>query len=217
MDDGFSATFNIDKLPRHVWESMRLPGADDAHCRIPGFPSIGADPNEPGCLVCVLETDPERLLRCRKEDMPCAGTEIVIRLDPANASGWPTLVSISQTGFGPMLDTMRDVFETHWHQIVADFRLYLERQVIAPGTAWGADLGALSVQTPIGLELTQVTNDAFADRCGMQTGDLLLTLNGIRIHDIAQLWTVLALAEPGTQTHASWVRGDQAIEGTAAL
>ena len=149
MDKGFKAIFNLD-VPRHeVWENCRFDVQGEI-CRIPGFPS--SDTDLPGCRARVLEYEPERCwLRCRKDDWPCIGTEITIRVEPANASGWPTRVHIEQGGFDPSLFPLKEIFETHWLQIVANFRLYLERRVHAPDTRWGPSLVATVQQTPIGL------------------------------------------------------------------
>ena len=90
------------------------------------------------------------------------GTEITIRVEPANASGWPTRVHIEQGGFDPSLFPLKEIFETHWLQIVANFRLYLERRVHAPDNRWGPSLGATVQQTPIGLEIVNIDEGGFA-------------------------------------------------------
>ena len=185
-------------------------------CRIPGFPS--RDSNLPGCRARVFEYEPERCwLRCRKDDSPCKETEITIRVEPANASGWPTRVQIEQHGFDSSLFPFKEMFETHWMHIVANFRLYLERRVHAPDTRWGSSLGATVQQTPVGLAITKVDKDGFAARCGLSPDDVLITIDSIRIHDLAQLWTVLALKQPGSETTVSWVHGRQPLKATELL
>ena len=166
----------------------------------------------PGCVAEILESDPQKFLRCRKLDMPCAGTEITVRLEPANAAGWPTRVTLRQSGFGDALP--RDILKVHWRQIAADFRLYVEREVTVPGTAWGVDLGALFRQTPVGLETTAVVQGGPADRVGLRDGDLLLTVGPIRVHDLAQLWTVLAVLPWDAEVVLGWARGGSRMEGT---
>lgn len=215
-ENGFESTFDI-HLPRHeVWAACQLASEDSEERRIPGFPSFapGDDVGRIGCRVRVLESDPQHLLRGRKEDMPCMGTEVGIRIEPANASGWPTRVTLAQTGFGDELHREPDAFQTHWRQIVADFRLYVEHGIHAPGTKWGVMLGATTQETPIGLEVTAVTDGTLAHRAGMRAGDLLLVLNGIRLHDTQQLWTVLAHIEPATPVDLSWVRERALMEAT---
>ena len=50
----------------------------------------------------------------------------------------------------------------------------------------------------------------------MRPGDLLLSLRGVRVRNLAQLWTVLALASPGETAAAAWVR-DSIRTGSAVL
>lgn len=203
MDDGLESVSHLEVPRAEVWRRCRLPGPTDTHrCRIPGFPSADG---APGCAAEILESEPQKLLRCRKLDMPCAGTEITVRLAPANAAGWPTRVTLRQDGFGGALP--RDILEVHWRQIAADFRLYLEREVTVRGTAWGVDLGALFRKTPVGLEVTAVVQGGPADRVGLRDGDLLLTVGPIRVHDLAQLWTVLALLPADRDLALGWTRG----------
>ena len=145
------------------------------------------------------------------------GTEITIRVEPANASGWPTRVQIEQGGFDPSLFALKEIFETHWLQIVANFRLYLERRVHAPDTRWGPSVGATVRQTPVGLEITNVDEGGFAARCGLSQDDVLIAIDSIRIHDLAQLWTVLALKKVGSKMTVSWVHGRTSFDATESL
>jgi S1-C subfamily serine protease len=82
---------------------------------------------------------------------------------------------------------------------------------------WGVSLGARPKQTPVGLEIDGVDAAGFAEKVGLQVGDLLITLRGIRLHDIQQLATVLALTEPGTSAEVSWARGREAMSGKATF
>ena len=213
MSKAFESVFDIERPLHAVWEACRLP-ADDAGpaCRIPGFPSLDG---QPGCAATVIDLKPQQLLRVRKDDEPCAGTEIAILISPATAGGWPTRVSVRQSGFASWLLAAGDVVEAHWRHIVADFHLYLAHEVTVPGTVWG-DIGAALRQTPIGLEVADTVDGGLASRCGMQTGDLLLTIAGIRIHTIEQLWTVMALLEPGRETAITWARNSRRLAASCA-
>lgn len=209
-DDGFESVSHLEVPRAEAWRRCRLPGpTGEGECRIPGFPSVDG---APGCVAEILESDPQKFLRCRKLDMPCAGTEITVRIESANAAGWPTRVTLRQSGFGDALP--RDVLEAHWRQIAADFRLYVEREVSVPGTAWGVDLGVLFRQTPVGLEATAVVQGGPADRVGLRDGDLLLTVGPIRVHDLAQLWTVLALLPADREMTLGWTRGREWTEAS---
>lgn len=213
MSKAFESVFDIERPLHAAWEACRLP-ADDAGpaCRIPGFPSLDG---QPGCAATVIDLEPQQLLRVRKDDEPCAGTEIAIHLSPATAGGWPTRVSVRQSGFASWLLAAGDVVEAHWRHIVADFHLYLVHEVTVPGTVWG-EIGAVLRQTAIGLELADVTDDGLAALCGMQPGDVLLTIAGIRIHTIEQLWTVLALVDSRREMAITWVRDGRRMAVNAA-
>ncbi len=211
MDDQLEFIGNLEVPQAEAWRRCRLPGATAAdHCRVPGFPSVDG---EPGCAAAVLDCMPQKLLRCRKLDMPCAGTEIAIRLGPANAAGWPTRVTVSQQGFGGVLP--REILQVHWRQIAADFLLYLEREITVPGTAWGIALDADVKQTQTGLAITGAAERGLAGRCGLRTGDLLLTVGPVRVHDLAQLWTVLALLPADREVALGWARGTEWMEGAS--
>jgi len=198
-----------------VWERLRLPGeCPPGECRLPGFPAIDG---RSGCRAGILTSEPQKRLACTKLDDPCAGTAIVVDVGPATAGGWPTRVSVAQSGFSPPLAELPDFLNAHWRRIVADFRLYLEHGVTTPPSTWRASLGAITRETPTGLAVTVVDPDGFADRCGMREGDLLVTLQDVRILDTAQLWTVLAMLNPGDSTAATWVRDGELHAATGEL
>lgn len=198
-----------------VWERLRLPGAPASDtCRIPGFPSSDGSP---GCVVGVESDEPQQRLAGTKLDEPCGGTVIRIEIGPANASGWPTRVSMVQAGFAPPLADLPDYLNAHWRRIVADFRLYVEHGVTAPASTWGASLGATTRETPTGLVIAEVMAEGFADRCGMRVGDLLVTLADVRVLDTAGLWTVLAVFKPGDEVDACWVRDGEMMDAMQTL
>jgi hypothetical protein len=151
----------------------------------------------------------------RKDDEPCAGTEIAVTLESTKTG---TRITVVQSGFGAFLDIVgRDTVFGHGDQIMKDFRLYLERGLSVPGTVWGPGLGARIKQTPVGLEMVAVDPGGFAERLGLSTGDLLLTLGAIRVHDLQQLWTVLALTEVGSKLEVTWARGRESMSGGGAI
>ena len=219
MKDDFEATFVVDLAPDEVWETLttrtvQAETGGDVHYVLPGFPSFAALPL-PGAGCPLIEMEPGRLLRVKKDHQPCAGTEIAVRLEQAETG---TRVTVVQSGFGPFLDIVgRDTVFAHGNQIMNDFRLYLERGLTVPGTVWGANLGARTQQTPVGLEILGIDAGGFAETAGLRVGDLLLTLRGIRLHDTQQLGTVLALTEAGTSADVSWARGRDAMSGKATF
>jgi len=220
MKDDFEATFVVELAPEEVWEALTRrtvagDGEDDAkHYVLPGFPSMPPLEIE-GASCAVLEEDSGQLLRVKKDHHPCIGTEIAVRLEQAETG---TRITVVQSGFGPFLDFAgKDTVFGHGMQIIADFQLYLERGVTVPGTVWGPDLGVKLAQTPVGLEIVSLQPGGFAERVGIRAGDLLLTLAGIRLHDLQQLWTVLALTDPAAEIPTTWARGRESMAGTAKL
>lgn len=217
MSDDYEATFVVELAPAEVWQALTrrtVEGASDAqgetHYVLPGFPSFVAL-DVPGASCTMLEAEDEKLLRVRKDHEPCAGTEIAVTLERAETG---TRVTVVQSGFGAFLDFAgRDTVFGHGDQIINDLRLYLERGLTVPGTVWGANLGARTRFTPTGLEVFGVDEGGFGEQVGLLPGDLLLTLRGIRLHDLQQLWTVLALTDPGTSADVTWARGRQSMSG----
>ena len=209
-------TFHVELPLAATWRRLRVAvEADDdsRHCRIPGFPSMDGGA---GCAATIVESEAQRRLLAVKEDAPCQGSKIAIEIGPANASGWPTRVSVEQSELPSPMAAMPDAVAAHWRMIVADFRLYVEREVVAPPVRWGPDFGALTEQTPLGLVLSAVGPDGFAERCGMCDGDLLLTLGGVRVRSLEELWAVLAVA-PAEGMEATWVRERDTLSGVAQL
>jgi hypothetical protein len=216
MKDDFEATFVLSLAPLAVWEALTRrtrPGAEDGEVRyvLPGFPSF--PPLDVGGASCTLiESDPGRLLRVRKDDPPCQGTEIAVRLERVDDG---TRITIVQSGFAPEFLELagRDTVLGHGEQIASDFRLYLERGLTVPGTAWGWPLGARPQQTPVGVEIDRVDPGGAAEKAGLRAGDLLLTVRGIRIHDLQQLWTVQALTATEATVDLTWARGAEMMSG----
>lgn len=217
MKDAFEATFVVELAPKEVWEALverTVEDGGEVHYVLPGFPSF-PPLDVPGASGSLVEMEVGHLLRFRKDHAPCAGTEISVRLEQEETG---TRVTIVQSGFGSFFDDAgRDTVFTHGAQIVADLRLYLERGITVPGTAWGVDLGARARHTPVGLEIDAVRPGGFAASAGLRPGDLLLTIRGIRLHDIQQLWTVLALTEAGSRQPATWARGRDVMAGAASF
>ena len=220
MKDDFEATFVVDLAPREVWEALTqrtldksTDAGDEVHYVLPGFPSLESLPIS-GASCSPIEIREGQLLRVKKDHHPCAGTEIAVQLEQA---GTGTRVTIVQSGFGPFLEIAgRDTVFAHGSQIVRDFHLFLERGVSAPVTVWRASLGARTKQTPTGLEILAI-DGGFAKTAGLLRGDLLISLRGIRLHDTQQLWTVLALSDPGSSADVTWVRGREVMSTNAAF
>ena len=216
MADDFEKTFVVQLAPPEVWTRLveRTIEADGVvHYVLPGFPSMEPLPIE-GASWTPIGVEPEKRLHVKKDHWPCAGSEILIELD-SHSTG--TRIRVVQSGFGAFLDFAgRDTVFRHGEQIVNDLRLYIERGLTVPGTIWGVSLGAVARETPIGLELARI-DGGFAENAGLQNDDLLLTLRGIRIHDLQQLWTVLALTTPQTVAEVTVARSGEQVVASATF
>ncbi len=213
--DELSESFDVLLPMSAVWDRLRLPGDHAAGtCRLPGFPSMDG---AAGCVLTVDVDEPQRRLGGAKADEPCAGTSIAIEIGPANAGGWPTRLCLVQSGFRAPLADLPDFLNAHWRRIVADFRLYVEHVVVAPPSAWGASLGATTRETPSGLAVVDVAHGSFADGCGMQADDIVMTLANVRVLDTAQLWTVLEMLAVGERVSVTWARGGEILRACEIL
>ncbi len=216
MTDDFEKTFVVEIAPADVWQrlidrTMTVDG--QTHYVLPGFPSMEPLPID-GASCSPIEVEPERLLRLSKDHWPCAGTEIIVELESVESG---TKIRVVQSGFGAFIDFAgRDTVFRHGEQIVDDLRLFIERGLTVPGTAWGVSLGAVPRQTPVGLELTRI-DGGFAEAAGLEVDDLLLTLRGVRIHDLQQLWTVLALTEGASRAEVTVARGRERVTGSGVF
>lgn len=221
MSDVFETTLVVEVAPEQVWKALTertlegKEGDGQLHYVLPGFPSFERLPM-PGASCTPLEIEPGRLLRVRKDHHPCQGTEIAIQLEQAETG---TRITLVQSGFDAAFLEIagRDVVFGHGHQIVADLALYLERGVFAPGRLWGANLGATTHERGYGLEITRVHPGGFAEKAGLQRGDLLVALRDVRVYDTRMLHTVLALTEGGSEAEIGWVRGREVRSAEAAF
>jgi len=221
MSDDFETTVVVEVAPEQVWKALTERtveaaggAAGDVQYVLPGFPSFEALPM-PGARCTLLEAEEGRLLRVRKEDHPCQGTEIAIQLERAETG---TRITVVQSGFGSFLDIAgRNVVFGHGLQIVADLALYVERGVFAPGRVWGVQVGAKTADRGYGLEIERVDPGGFAERVGLATGDVLVSLRDIRVYDIRMLSTVLALSEAGSEAAAAWIREGEVMTGKAVF
>ena len=212
-NEGFQRTFVVDVAPDAVWEALTGPQprhtGDDTVCFLHGF--------EARCSV--LERDPGRFLRLRKDEDPCSGTEIAVRLEHAGSG---TRVTVVQSGFGPWLADVIETFAGVWHMIVADLKLYLERGITIKTHLFdqpppGAGLGCTTVDQLEGLRVTAVETAGCAAGAGVRADDLLLRLNGVRLLTGLQLLDLMRMCQPGQELEVVWARGAELMQGRGVL
>ena len=204
-EDGFEATFVVSTPRAEAWARLEQTQDGDGRWVLPG---VDAPADE-------LEVVPQELLRTRKAVEPCQGTEIVITLEDADTG---TRITFVQYGFGPRFGEARPWLEAGWWAIRADLWVFFEHGVRPARHArpW-ASPGCGVVEAPGGLMVDSVQPGGLADQCGMQPGDLILTLAGAPVVDIRELSILLRSRRPGTETKVRFLRGDQVLAGAGTI
>jgi hypothetical protein len=213
MDDRFEATFGVEVSPDDAWAALTGavptgPGAlEPAPGRkwMPAFEAYGE----------VLEIVPGRVLRVRKETQPCKDTEIAVILE-ATETG--TQVTVVQSGFGAFFEAALEALTIGWEEIVADLALFLERGVraarhLSPWAAIGCDVSRAAP----GLVVGRAYPSGFAERAGLQSGDILVRVGGAPVSNRRQLETLLRLFRTGEDLEVTFVRGRELCTARAAL
>jgi hypothetical protein len=208
-DDRFEVQLVLDVSPDDAWKALTeklVEGKPDGTSYwLPGFEAPGD----------VIEMEPGRVLRVIKAAEPCKGTEILFELE-ASESG--TRVTVVQSGFPAWVKNALEDFTLGWHEIVADIVVFLEHGVRARRHAapW-ASSGMATETTPGGLKVLAVTPGTFAERAGLQSGDLLLKLRGGPMLSRLQLQTMMRACVAGEEIEAVWVRGREKMKAAATL
>jgi hypothetical protein len=209
IEDRFEAEFLIDKTIDEVWASLeRQKGPDPTWLTV--WPRMSGDSTGE-----VIETSKPHHVRVHKHSEPCAGSEIAVSLT-SEENG--TRVLVVQSGFPAWAKDALESFTIGGNQIVADLALYLERgiELSRHSMPWAfSGISAREVQT--GLEVTGVMPGTFAERSGLQPGDILLTLGGAPVLTHLELQTVMRVFRTGQNLDATWVRGTQQQGGSASL
>ncbi len=205
MDDRFEATLVVRTTRDETWEALARGRRADDMWWLPGFDTVAE----------VEEVDEGKRVRTRKVEQPCANTEIIVTVE---ASGSGTKVTVVQSGFGSEFFAQAiDSLTIGWSHIVADVLLYLERGITGGRHArpW-AMLGCNVHETPAGLEVDAVWG-GFAERVGMQPGDLLLTVAGAPVLTRRELETVMRVCPAGREIEATWAHERELVGATNAL
>lgn len=206
MNDRFEATFVVNVPARDAWEAfVREEGSDPAHWWLPGFEATGEE----------IEVDPGRLLRVRKDTFPCEGTEIAVVLESAETG---TKVTLVQSGFGAIFNEMLEALEVGWSHIVADLAIYLERGVrlqrhLRPWATLGCELRS----TAAGLEIGAVIPETFADRVGLTSGDILVSVGDAPVVTRRELETLMRVFRAREKVEATVVRGRELVSESGVL
>jgi hypothetical protein len=211
MKDRFEATFVVDVEKSEVWDALvredRTEPGGPQRLWLPAFPNGTAE---------VLEQRPEQLLRARKDQFPCEGTEIAIELESTETG---TRVTVVQSGFGAAFEAMLNFLELGWAQIVADLIVFCGRGVVAGRheLPW-RDLGFAVRPVPGGVEVAGApAAESFGEKLSLQEGGLILVISSTPVSDLKE-FTAIARALPiGSKVDAAWLRGRERMSGSAVV
>ena len=132
-----------------------------------------------------------------------------------------TTVVITHSGFGEGDDwqqtlsaTSRGVDET-----IADLVCYLETGVgVRRHRGMGEGFHGIGArEVTAGLEVMSVQPGTFAEKLGLQRGDLLVEVAGAAVFGFAELNFCTRAHQPGELLEAAWVRNGQLARGSAEL
>lgn len=199
--------FEVSGTPAEAWKALaelRVGRVEGDDWWLPGWE----------CRCRTVEVEPDERLVVRKAVEPCAGTLITVTFEHANTG---TRIRVVQSGFDPaFVDFAGESFWIHADHIYADLQMYFEAGIIAqrawlPWTMLGCDARTASC----GIEVTQVTDDSWASRLGLEPGDLLLTTGGAPLFSMRDFVTVQRMTQPGSDLSATWVRAGHRRQGVA--
>ena len=169
------------------------------------------------CQGRVVEAEPERLLRHTEGSGPHSQTEV--RVELATIEGG-TRVQITHSGFGDDAAAERLVRSVTlgWAQAIADLILYLEQGVVADRFVRRMCHAGLQVrEQPAGLAVEAVEDGGFAERAGLQPGDVLLAAAGVPIYTRPELWVLMRQHTPGDKLVVEFARGGERLSVSVVL
>ena len=202
-------TFDVASTPAEAWkalEELRARAAGPDEWWLPGFECRGAE----------VEVEHGQRLTVRKLDQPCADTIIALTFEHHDTG---SRIRVVQSGFDDAFVEMAgDAFWIHGEHIFADLHLFFETGVIAR-RAWRpwAPLGVGVGVEPFGVRVTIVAAGSWADRLGLRSDDVLLTVAGAPLYTARELGVVERIVHAGHDVAATWVRDGEYIEASAIV
>lgn len=131
-----------------------------------------------------------------------------------------TTITITRSGFGDSEDMALVIESTGygWDEGIADLILYLETGIKAcRHFTFRASVAASFRERGPGVEVATVIPGGYAAQAGLQTGDLLLRLNGAPVTRVSDVWFLQREHDPGTNVDVQYVRSGKVKSGRAAL
>lgn len=209
VEDRFEAEFVIEEPLEQVWAALERQ-KDGQPVWLSAWPRFGSPTTGE-----VVEVDAPRLVRVHKHSEPCKDSEIAVTLESVDNG---TRVLVVQSGFPAWVKDALESFTIGGNQIIADLTLYLTRgvEMSRHSMPW-AFPGFTAHEVPTGLEVDAVLPGSFAEKAGLRSGDLLLTLAGAPVFTQLGLQAMLRVLAAGAEIEAVWVRGRELQQGTGTL
>ena len=210
IEDRFEAEFVIAKPLQAVWQSFEKHNDTEA-AWLSAWPRMG-DAEITGEIIDVQV--PHRV-RVHKSSEPCKGSEIAVTLESVDNG---TRVMVVQSGFPAWVKLSLESFTIGGNQIIADLALYLSRgiEISRHSMPW-AFAGFTTNVVETGVEIASVMPGSFAERVGLEPGDLLMTLGDAPVFTQQCVQTMLRVFKAGQDLETSWVRGRELQRGSSVL
>lgn len=210
IEDRFEAEFIIEQPLQAVWQSLEIKNDTEA-AWLSAWPRMGDDKRTGE----VVEVAAPHRVRVHKSSEPCKGSEIAITLESVDNG---TRVMVVQSGFPAWVKLSLESFTIGGNQIVADLALFLQRGVVISrhSMPW-AFAGFTTNVVDTGVEIASVMPGGYAERVGLEAGDLLMTLGGTPVFTQQCVQTMLRVFKAGQDLDASWVRDRELQQGSSLL
>jgi uncharacterized protein YndB with AHSA1/START domain len=161
------------------------------------------------------------------------GRSLRSRMSGGNIPGWvETLTTFGQTAAGSMVTMIHrgygdatgwerfgGSFAAGWDEASTDLWAYVRTGVKLPRhiVDLRASIAAWPVRRDWGIELAEVFPGGFADKAGMEAGDILLSLDRMGVYRIADVWAFTRARSAGEEVEAAFIHGTQLRRGRARL
>jgi uncharacterized protein YndB with AHSA1/START domain len=136
-----------------------------------------------------------------------------------------TKITITRSGFGDS-EAWQMFWQSTtlgWDESIADLIAYVEtgvpgrRHFSSQARRPKGSLGAQMLETGAGVRIVFPVPGGFAERAGLQRGDLLLRLGDVAIVRRADVWSAERAYGPGHEVEAEYVRDGKLLNGKAPL
>jgi len=152
------------------------------------------------------------------------GVEMSMRIEVGSTgTGSRVTITRSGSGEGDLFEIRQTSKAVAWNEAMHDLAVYLEtgvdlRRLHAshpdhPISATGAQLR----EERGGLRVTAVQPGSFAERAGLEEGDLVVRIAGVPVFARTDLWLLTRLIAPGTEAAIQFVRGAEVLESSATM